>query len=473
MINAGFDIGLAGLMLLRPFVVAAYLTRTELGLWSLVVTSLFAVLWIKQIGIQDKYIQQREADQERAFRKAFTLELATSVLAFLLAAAMMPVFAVIYGQPGIIVPGLIVALAIPLSALRTPVWIFYRQLNYGRQRTLEAIDPVLGLLATLAFAAAGFGYWAFVAGFLIGGTAAALAAVRASPFRLRLAYERGTLREYATFSWPLLAASASGLVVSQGSLIVGSRTVGLAAIGALWLGGNISAYATRVDRIITTALYPAICAVRDRADLLFESFIKSNRLALMWALPFGVGLTLFAPDLVSFVLGERWLPAVFLLQVYGLANGLNQLGFNWTAYLRARGDTRPIAMVSAIGVAAFVAIPLPLLALVGLDAYAVGMGVAIAINIITRMVYLSRMFSPVAMLRHTVRAFLPVVPPAALVVGMRLAEPAGRSAWMAVAEFAAYAAVTVVATVVFERALLHELLGYVRPSLGRQPRMAH
>ena len=42
-----------------------------------------------------------------------------------------------------------------------------------------------------------------------------------------------------------------------------------------------------------------MCAVADRTELLFETFVKSNRLALMWAMPSGLGLALFAPDLVA------------------------------------------------------------------------------------------------------------------------------------------------------------------------------
>ena len=36
--------------------------------------SLGTLVWLKQVGIGDKYIQQDEGDQERAFQKAFTLE---------------------------------------------------------------------------------------------------------------------------------------------------------------------------------------------------------------------------------------------------------------------------------------------------------------------------------------------------------------------------------------------------------------
>ena len=41
--------------------------------------------------------------------------------------------------------------------------------------------------------------------------------------------------------------------------------------------------------------------------------MKSNRLALMWGVPFGLGLALFAEDLVAFGIGEEWGPALVLL----------------------------------------------------------------------------------------------------------------------------------------------------------------
>lgn len=90
--------------------------------------------------------------------------------------------------------------------------------------------------------------------------------------------------------------------------------LGLAGVGVIVLAATISDYTNRVDSIVTETLYPAICAVRDRSELLAESFVKSNRLALMWGMPFGIGLAMFAPDLVEFVLGSRWRPGVTLIR---------------------------------------------------------------------------------------------------------------------------------------------------------------
>ena len=183
-------------------------------------------------------------------------------------------------------------------------------MRYGRQRTIQAVDPVVGLAVTIALAVAGLGYWSLVVGTVVGAVAGAVVAVLASPYPLALRYNRGTLRSYASFSWPLILASASTLVIAQGTLLVGERVLGLAAVGAITLASSVSDYTNRVDQIVTATLYPAICAVRDRRDALFESFVKPNRLALMWGMPFGIGLALFAADLVRFGLGPRWEPAV-------------------------------------------------------------------------------------------------------------------------------------------------------------------
>ena len=83
LINGAFDVGLTSLGLIKGFVVAAFLTTTEYGAFGVLAAALGTLLWLKQVGIGDKYIQQRDEDQERAFQLAFTFELAGSA-AFLL-----------------------------------------------------------------------------------------------------------------------------------------------------------------------------------------------------------------------------------------------------------------------------------------------------------------------------------------------------------------------------------------------------
>src|SRR5215471_1100844 len=69
LINSAFQVGIAALGLLRRFIVAAYLTRAEFGIWSIVLITVLTVGWLKQVGISDKFVQQNEPDQEAAFQK--------------------------------------------------------------------------------------------------------------------------------------------------------------------------------------------------------------------------------------------------------------------------------------------------------------------------------------------------------------------------------------------------------------------
>jgi O-antigen/teichoic acid export membrane protein len=375
LINGMFDVALTGLGLVRGLVVAAFLTREEYGVFGVLAATLATLLWLKQVGVGDKYIQQDDDDQERAFQTAFTLELALSAIFFVVVLAAVPVMALVYGEPSLLAPGLVVSLAVIGAALQTPIWPYYRSMDFFRQRMLQAVDPLVGLVLTIGLAAAGLGYWALVTGVVAGAFAGAAVAVWKSPYRLRLRWTPGALREYASFSWPLLAASASGVIIAQSATFVSELELGLAGVGAVALASSVVATTGRVDQVVTNTLYPAICRIVDRRDALAEAFLKSNRLALIFGLPFGVGLALFAEALITDVLGERWLPALGLLQVFALIAAADQLGFNWSAFYRAVGRTRPMAIVNVTMAVVFCAVALPLLLSEGLRGLAIGMAV--------------------------------------------------------------------------------------------------
>jgi PST family polysaccharide transporter len=462
-VNGAYLVGFYSLALLRGFVVAAFLTPHEYGLWGILAITLGTVIQLKQVGIGDKYIQQSEPDQEAAFQKAFTLELLGALGAVVILLALLPVLGLLYGRSDLLLPGAVMGAALIGAALQSPQWIFYRRMDFRRQRRLQAVDPLLAFTVTVAMAVAGAGYWSLVIGTVAGSWAGGLVAIRNSPYRLTLLLDRVTTRDYLGFSWPLFVAGLLPIAMAQVAALGAEQSIGLAAVGVIVLAGSISDYANRVDTIVTQTLYPAICAVRDRADLMLESFVKSNRLALMWGVPFGVGLALFAADLVHLGIGARWRSGIGLIQAFGLIAAVNHIGFNWDAFFRAHGRTRPIAVWAGVSLVAFVACALPLLLTDGLNGFAIGMGVVTAVSLAVRAAYLKQLMPDLRVFRHTARAILPVVPAAIVVLAARPLEPGHRGTAELVVELIAYVAATIVATVGLERPLLREAIGYLRP----------
>jgi O-antigen/teichoic acid export membrane protein len=369
-------------------------------------------------------------------------------------------FAVLYDQWALIPPGLVIIATLPAMSLRAPGWIYYRDMRYARQRVLQSVDPVVAFVVSIACAVAGLGYWSLVIGLFCGAWAAAIAAILVSPHPLRWRWDRETARQYFSFSWPLFVASASGLLIPQVSALAGNAFVGLAGVGALALAATISNYTDKVDQVITWTLYPAICRVSDRLDLMFEAFVKTNRLTLMWGLPFGVGVALFADDLVTYGIGDEWKPAVGIIQAFGLIAALNHIGFNWSAFYRARGDTKPLAVFAPIVLAAFLVFAVPGMVFWGLNGFAVGMALMALTSLIVRTIYLRRLFRGFRMLPHALRAIAPTIPAAGAVALARVIVDE-RSAGIALGELGLYVAVTVAATLYFERDLLREAIGYL------------
>ena len=467
-INSAFQVGLALLGLLKRVGVAAFLTREEFGVWGILLASLVTLVWIKQVGIMDKYIQQAEPDQETAFQKAFTLELIVSSAYFALCCLVLPLYAVAYGHSEIILPGVVLSTAVLLTAFQTPAWIPYRQMRYVQQRVLSSVDPVVSVFVTIGLAAAGLGYWALVYGSVAGALAGAVVCVASCRYRLRWRFDRETVREYASFSLPLMGQGISRLIVVQGALLAANASAGLAGVGVIGLAVSFAVFADRVSQIISQTIYPAVCAVADRVDQLAEVFTKSNRLGLMWAMPFATGLALFSGDLVDFVLGDQWESSVGTVAAVALICGFGQIAFNWTVFMRAANQTKPLFIASLLDLGVFFVALLPLTLAYGLNGYVAGFAIGAIVQIAARGYYMSRLLHGFGVIGHAVRAIAPVFPAAGVVLLLRLAtEGVERTPTQALAELVLFFLATAFFTWVFERRLVAEVIGYVRGRVDR------
>jgi O-antigen/teichoic acid export membrane protein len=461
-VNTVYLVCINGLTIVQGILAANLIGPNEYGVWGLITISFGTLFALAAIGIGDKYIQQDHPDQRAAFEISFTLQCMLVGVFTVVALIGIPLFSLLYDEPRMLLPGLLLAATMPLLALQAPMWVFYRRMNFVTQRLLQAVSPVITFVVTIPLAATGFGLWSFVAGNLAAIVVSSTLTVAMSPYKLRFRYERGTAREYASFSWPLMVSSGSVVLMFQVPITIASRSLGASAVGAIALASQITQYTRRVDDIVTTAMYPAICIVKDNRDLLYESFSKANRIALLWGFPAGVAVALFAPVGVPLVLGERWEFAVTLIQLLGVSAALNMIGFNWTAFARARAETRVIALATVLSTIAVISVGVPLLLSHGIAGFGWAMISGTLTGLVVRHIWLVRLFPPQKIAFHVLRSFVPTLPAAAGVLASRAAFGANDSVKVMLAEIAAYSVLVLVVTWLTERKLLREALDYLR-----------
>ncbi len=148
-VNAAFTVGLDTLNLLRGLIVAALLLPSDYGVWTILLLAIGTLGLLKEGMVGDKFVQQDESDQERAFQRAFTLEAILNGILLVLALVALPLVALAYGESEILLPGLVVSSPSRSATLQSPLWIFYRQMRFLEQRKLQAVDPVVAFVVTV------------------------------------------------------------------------------------------------------------------------------------------------------------------------------------------------------------------------------------------------------------------------------------------------------------------------------------
>lgn len=466
LITGGFLVAIDALVLAQGLIVTRLLGPAEIGLYGIATVTVATITALRRIGIEEAFVAQDEPDQELEFQRAFTLELGVSAAFTVVLVALAPLVALAYGEDRVL--GLMLALSLlPVAmALLAPLWIYFRRMDYARQRALQAIQPIVSFAVTVPLAATGSGVWSLVIGTLAGYTAAVGVALAVSPYRPALRFDREAARRYARFSGWVVVATLAALVVAQGQVVAFEADGGLAAAGFITLAVTLTRYADRADQIVTATIYPAVCALGERAAALQELFVKSNRATLLYVLPLCAGIVLFAPDLVAFVLGDVWNPTIVLLQGLAVAGALQQLGYNWFAFYRARGETRPQAVETACGAVAFVLLALPGLLLLGDEGFVGGRIAAVLVALVIRWAYVRRILPGVRLPALVVPALVPLGAATAFVVAMRGVLWGGeRTVAQALAEAALFAGVFLAVAVRRERSLIAEL----RSGAGQPP----
>lgn len=462
LVNALFMGGGEALVLAQGLIVTVLLGPRLIGLYGIVTTTAVTVAALRRIGIDEAFVQQREADQEAEFARAFTLELLVGLTFSLVLVAAAPIVAAAYGDERLLWLTLAVAYLPTFFALQAPTWIFFRQMDFVRVRTLQVLVPVVTFCVTVPLAAMGVGVWSLVIGPAVGNAVAVVAGVAVSPYRLALRFDRAARARYFRFSWPVFVTAAALLLVQQGQMLAFTLHGGLSAAGYITLAVTLTRYADRADQIIATTIYPAICVVRDRIPTLREMFLTSNRVALMWVLPFCAGFILFSPDLVHFVLGDRWRPAVLLLQGLAAAAAIQQLGYNWFSFYRARGDSERQAVEAAVSTAGFLLIAVPGLFLWGPWGFIAGRLAGALLVLAVRRHYVRRLLG-IELVALGLRGAAPIAAATAVILALRaLAWSGPRTPAQAVAEAALFLAVGALLTWGTERALVRELVAQLR-----------
>lgn len=232
------------------------------------------------------------------------------------------------------------ALGIFISSMSNPrAVVLTKELIFWQQFMLAVGQRLATLIVSVAIALLTHSYWALVFGNIAGQFAMVLISYIVVRYVPRLSLRH--VGELINFSGWLSAGQVINTINWNFDQLVIGRVLGRAPLGFYTVGNNIAVMPTReATAPITTTLFPAFSRLIGDKGRLAAAYQSAQALTTSIALPAGIGLALIARPMVSLFMGERWLPAVFLIQALASVFAIQTLGTLSQPLAMAAGETK-------------------------------------------------------------------------------------------------------------------------------------
>lgn len=337
----GARVAINSLGFISTFVLARLLAPADFGLVALGTSFMAIVTAMTEMSMAQALIHHRDA-QEDHFHTAWTLNALRGIgLAILMCAAAGPI-GWLYDEPRLEPIVYALSASVLLAGLQNPRQVaLIKDMIFSQQFALTVSQNVATIGVSILVAFIYENYWALIAGALAGQTVHLILSYAMLPFIPRVRFNK--FRDLWGFSaWMTLGNVVNTINTNSDQLLVGG-ILGRTTLGLYTVGGNLAQIPTRETVTpLRDTLFPALARIAHDPHRFRNAYQEAQTFITFLVLPIGVGFALVAEPVVLAVMGEKWLPAVPVIQALSSVFALQTMGAMVRPLAMAKGKTREL-----------------------------------------------------------------------------------------------------------------------------------
>jgi teichuronic acid exporter len=300
-------------------VVIRILDPVDYGVMAVAAVFVSLLASVAELGLGASLVQAQQLDDEETAQVAGAALLLNVGCALLIVAAS-PLIGWAFGDPRIGLVASASSATLVLNAISTvPEALLYREMRFKRLALIDVAAAAAGSVATLAFALAGWGVWALVAGPISGTAMRTLGLLVLSRWCWPRFARRGIAR-HLRFGGALTAGRLAWQTAQQCDVLVGGRFLPEASLGLYTVATHLARMPmSKVMSVVNQVAFPAVARMQDDPQLLASRLVDAAALLMIVTVPLLWGLSSVAPEFTVVVLGAEWSGAALPLQLASLA----------------------------------------------------------------------------------------------------------------------------------------------------------
>jgi len=331
---------------------ARLLEPADFGLIAIVMAIMAFLQIFSDAGVSSAIIHFRSVTREQ-FSSLYWLNVAVSLGLALFVALGSHWVATFFEKHELQPLLMLAALTLVISSLGQQIRIVaQKNMRFSELAWVDVAGSLISLVTVVTVAYLGGGGYSVIAGSMMSAVVITfvvwwrLADGWRPQFRMRL----GEIGEFVKFGSYMVGNNLINAFNSQVDILLGGRLLGSYVIGLYSVTRDLNQNISDViNSIVTKVAFPVMAKAQDDVERLKRIYLGIIRMTASVNFPIYVAIGLFAPEVVHFVLGEKWEASTPLLRVLAvwallrstgnpvgillMASGRAKLSFQWNAFL--------------------------------------------------------------------------------------------------------------------------------------------
>lgn len=340
MVSARWGIGLLGLI--STVILARLLKPEDFGLVAMAAVFTGIIVALSQMETDIGLIRLKDIEDDH-FNTAWTISLLAGLTAAGGIILLAPIAANYYNEQKVSEILTLIAVAPVISSLANPkTALFRKDFNFNKEFQYLILTKLLTISVTIPLAFILMDYRVLVYGIIVRAIFQVIIGYILLPFLPRFSLRKR--RELLSFSMWIMIRNVSVTAMDRIEQLIIGANFGSQRTAYYHMGNEIGRMISgEIALPVGRALLPAMSAAQNSQERMKRGLLMTLA-AVSIALPFGFGLASLAPEFISVILGDKWLPAKEVLEILSISASFAALAASFNPIIMVNGNVKHVAL---------------------------------------------------------------------------------------------------------------------------------
>lgn len=299
-------------------VLARLLDPKDFGVIAIATVIISSVKALISLGLGSAIIQRSEIEDKHlnsAFWSIFIMGLFVAL--FLVMTAKYGLWSIVFSEPELdsIIQWLSINVVF-VSLTIVPEAVLRRRLNFKIYAIRSSIGKLIGGCTGIALAFYGFGVWSLVARYLVGSLVSVFLLWGISNWYPRFMFSIKHFKELMHFGLRVITNEYLVFINRNADSILISYFLGTTALGYYNIAYKLmSVIFILVSKSVSQVGMPAFSRLQNNKENMWKAFYDVTQLISLIIFPAFLGIWVLVPEIITSLLGNKWIPSIPVLQI--------------------------------------------------------------------------------------------------------------------------------------------------------------